>query len=341
MPTTERRGARALQIVFGLAVSVGMVWWAFRKYTFIDIWHAMLSAHPLPLFLAVVLATLPFALRIPRWQLLLRQDDGSKVAALPMWRAISIGFAANNVLPLRAGEILRVMAISRLAPVSFGAALSSLAVERVLDGLVMVSLLGAGLVVSRFPADLRIGDSTPIRVLAVRTGVICLVALGMAILAAWQRARTLRLVHWIMPHNAIGYALHSFAERVLLGLGALSDIRRSAPVIAWTLVIWLVNAAAFSAAFAAYDLPVPFAGALIVQGALMFAIALPQGPGYVGVFEVTIMTTLVSLFAIPGDRALACATAYHITTFIPIVVIGVHSAAKSGVHLRVPHQGEG
>jgi hypothetical protein len=59
------------------------------------------------------------------------------------------------------------------------------------------------------------------------------------------------------------------------------------------------------------------------------------------VFEVTIMTTLVSLFAIPGDRALACATAYHITTFIPIVVIGVHSAAKSGVHLRVPHQGEG
>ena len=329
-----------LQILFGLAVSAGMVWWAFRNYRFIDIWHAMLSAHPLPLLLAVVLATLPFALRIPRWQLLLRQDDGGKVAALPMWRAISIGFAANNVLPLRAGEILRVMAISRLAPVSFGAALSSLAVERVLDGLVMVSLLGAGLVVSRFPADLRIGDNLPIQVLAVRTGVICLVTLGIAILAAWQRERTLRLVHRIIPHNSIGYALHSFAERVLLGLSALSDFRRSGPVIAWTVVIWLVNAAAFFAAFAAYDLQVPFAGALILQGALMFAIALPQGPGYVGVFEVTIMTTLVSLFAIPGDRALAYGLAYHITTFIPIVLMGAYSAARSGVHLRVPHQGD-
>ena len=341
MTATDRRGARALQILFGLAVSVGMVWWAFKSYRLIDIWHAMLSAHPLPLLLAVVLATLPFALRVPRWQLLLRQDAGDKVAAWPMWRATSIGFAANNVLPFRAGEILRVMAVSRLAPVSFGAALSSLAVERVLDGLVMVSLLGAGLVISRFPADVRIGDKTPIGVLAVRTGVICLVALGIAILAAWQRARTLQLVHRIIPHNSFGYALHSFAERVLLGLGALSDIRRSAPVIAWTIVIWLVNASAFFVAFAAYDLAVPFAGALIVQGALMFAIALPQGPGYFGVFEVTIKATLVSLFAIPGDRALAYALAYHITTFIPIVLFGVHSAAKSGVHLRVPHRGEG
>lgn len=341
MTATERGSARTLQIVFGLAVSVGMVWWAFKGYQLLDIWHAMLSAHPLPLLLAVALATLPFALRVPRWQLLLRQDDGSKVAALPMWRAISIGFAANNVLPLRAGEVLRVMAVSRLAPVSFGAALSSLAVERVLDGLVMTSLLGAGLVASEFPADLTIGGGTPIRVLAVRTGVICLLALILAGIAAWQRERTLRLVHWIIPHNKVGYALHSFAERVLLGLGALRDVRRSAPVIAWTLVIWLVNASAFSAAFAAYDLPVPFTGALILQGALMFAIAVPQGPGFVGVFEKAVTTTLVSLFAIPGERALACATAYHITTFIPIVAIGVYSAAKSGVHLRVPHQGEG
>ncbi len=341
MPATERRGARALQIGLGLAVSVGMVWWAFHNYRLIDIWQQMLTAHPLPLLVAVVLATLPFALRVPRWQLLLRQDDGGKVAPLPMWRAISIGFAANNVLPLRAGEVLRVMAITRLAPVSFGSALSSLAIERVLDALMMILLLGAALVVSHFPPDLTLGGTIPIRVFAARIGAACLAALAAAIVAAWQRERTLRFVRWILPHNRFGYVLHAFAERVLLGLDALRDFRRAAPVIAWTLVIWLVNAAAFYAVFRAFDFEVGFMGALILQGVLMIGIAIPQGPGFVGTFQLAFAATLGPLFAIPGGRAVACGTIYQIATFLPIVLMGVYSAAKSGVHLRVPHQGEG
>ncbi len=340
MTAPEHRGARALQILFGLAVSAVMVWWAFHNYRLIDIWHQMLTAHPLPLLLAVALATLPFALRIPRWQLLLRQDDGGQVAALPMWRAISIGFAANNVLPLRAGEVLRVMAITRLAPVSFGSALSSLAIERVLDALMMILLLGAALMASHFPADLTLGGATPIRVFAARIGALCLAALAAAIVAAWQRERTLRLVRWVLPHNKFGYLLHSFAERVLLGLDALRDFRRAAPVVAWTLLIWLVNAAAFFAVFRAFDFQVGFTGALILQGVLMIGIALPQGPGFVGTFQLAFAATLGPLFAIPGERAVACGTIYQVTTFLPIVLMGVYSAAKSGVHLRLPHQGD-
>jgi uncharacterized protein (TIRG00374 family) len=328
-------------MVFGLAVSVAMVWWAFHKYRLIDIWHQMLTAHPVPLLLAVFLATLPFALRVPRWQLLLRQDDGGKVAPMPMWRAISIGFAANNVLPLRAGEVLRVMAITRLAPVSFGSALSSLAIERVLDALMMILLLGAALVASHFPPDLTLGGTTPIRVFAARIGAACLAVLAAAVIAAWQRQRTLQLVRWILPHNKVGYVLHTFAERVLLGLDALRDFRRAAPVIAWTLVIWLVNAAAFYAVFRAFDFEVGFMGALILQGVLMIGIAIPQGPGFVGTFQLAFAATLGPLFAIPGERAVACGTIYQITTFLPIVLMGVYSAARSGVHLRVPHQGDG
>src|ERR1700690_3666117 len=102
--------------------------------------------------IAVALATLPFALRVPRCKLLLRRDDGGPIATQSLWNAIAIGFASNNVLPLRAGEFLRVAAINRLAPVSFAAALSSVAVERVLDALVVVTLLGLGLVGGQLPA---------------------------------------------------------------------------------------------------------------------------------------------------------------------------------------------
>ncbi len=340
MPATDRRGARALQLGFGLAVTAAMIWWAFHKYRLIDIWHDMLSAHPVPMAIAVVLATIPFVLRVPRWQLLLHEDGGGRVPPLPMWRAISIGFAANNVLPFRAGEVLRVMAISRLAPVSFASALSSIAIERVLDALMVILLLGGALVASSFPSDLTLGGTTPVSVIAVRIGVVCLVALAAAIIAAWQRDRTLQLARWILPSNRIGYALHAFAERVLVGLEALRDVRRSAPVIGWTFVIWLINASAFYAAFRAFDFDVPFTGALILQGALMIGISLPQGPGYVGVFQVVFAKTLGPLFHVPEERAVACATIFQVATFLPIVLMGVYSAAKSGVHLRVPHAGE-
>lgn len=337
MTPPDRRGARALQLGLGLAVSAGMVWWAFHKYPFATIWHAMLSAHPVPLLVAVLLATVPFPLRVPRWRLLLRRQDGAELAPKPLWQAIAIGFASNNILPFRAGELLRVAAITRLAPVSFGAALSSLAVERVMDALVVLALLGGALVSAHFPADLRIGSALPIRVFATRLGVACLVALAVAIIAAWQRERTLRLMHRILPHNRVGYALHAFGERVLLGLEALRDIRRSAPIVGWTLIVWVVNAAGFYAAFRAFDFPVPFEGALILQGVLMIGIALPQAPGYFGVFEAAIAGVLVALYAVPQERALGYALAYHITTFIPITLLGAMAATRSGVHLRVPH----
>jgi hypothetical protein len=288
----------------------------------------------------VILATVPFALRVPRWQLLLRQDNGDKVAALPMWRAISIGFAANNTLPFRAGEVLRVMAISRLAPVSFGSALSSIAIERVLDALMVILLLGAALMASHFPPDLALNGGTPLRVLALRIGLVCLVALGAAIVAAWQRERTLALVRWVLPSNKLGYTLHAFAERVLLGLGALSDFRRSIPVIVWSLVIWSVNASALLAVFNAFDLPIGFTGALILQGMLMIGISVPQGPGFVGVFPVVFALTLVPLYQVAESRAAACGLLFWALTFPPIVLLGVYSAMKSGVHLRVPHEGE-
>jgi hypothetical protein len=117
------------------------------------------------------------------------------------------------------------------------------------------------------------------------------------------------------------------------GLNALRDPRRAIPIVAWTLVIWLVNASAFWIGFAAFGIEVPFAAALILQGLLVFAIALPQAPGFVGVFEAAIVGTL-SLFGVENDVALAYAISYHVLTFVPITLLGVHSLLTTGLSLR-------
>jgi hypothetical protein len=53
----------------------------------------------------------------------------------------------------------------------------------------------------------------------------------------------------------------------------------------------------------------------------------------VGVFEAAIKLVLVNLYGVNADLAVAYALTYHVTTFIPITLLGLWSLAKTGVGL--------
>lgn len=331
MPPSERRG-RWIQLSFGVLLSVGLIWYAFRDTPFASVWSHIRSMHRAPMLLAMLLATLPFALRVPRWSLLLRREDGSPVATRSLWRAIAVGFAANNVLPFRLGEVARMGAISQLAPVPFPSAFASVAVERVLDALVAVGLLSLALLTVDLPAS----DLASRAHLAGVFGVALLA--GAIAVARWPRL-ALGPLEFCLPEGRLRTTLSGVVLRVIAGLFALGDPRRAIPIILWSVVIWTVNASAFYVAFQAFDIPVGFGGALILQGALLIGIALPSTPGYAGVFETAIWGTLLAFFAVPREVGLAYAIAYHLLTFIPITLLGVHALLSSGLSFRSMRDG--
>ncbi len=328
------RLVRASQLLLGLVIAASLVWLVFRHEDFGSVWQSITTVRVLPLVGAVALATLPFALRVPRWRLLLGRRGDATLPDSSLWHAIAIGFTANNVLPARAGELLRVVAVHRLARVPIATGLSSVAVERVLDALVALGLFGIGLMAAHLPSAVTIGGK-PVAALATRLGLICLVALALAVLAARHREATVALLARLLPHRPFSEHVVAFADRVLVGLGAFRDPRHAAPVLAWSLAIWVVNAAAFYVAFFAFGFQLPFTAALVVQGLLLVAIAAPQLPGYVGTFEATIAGALY-LYGVDRNAALAYAVVYHVTTFIPITTLGAWSAVRTGVGLRPP-----
>lgn len=336
MTPPDRGGARRwLQLAVGIAISALLIWFGFREQSFTEIWQHVTAMQALPMVIAVGLATLSFPLRVPRWKLLLRQDDGEPVENAALWHAITIGFAGNNVLPFRLGEVVRIGTVARLGRVPFSAALSSVAIERVLDGLMVLGLLGAGFVLADLPVDSAIASK------ATLIGVVFLVALVAAFAMAWRPSLPLGIAARLLPAGRVRDGVTGILGRVLHGLGALRDPRRAAPVFGWTLLLWIVNAAGFWFAFKAFGIEVPFAGALIVQGMLVIGIALPSSPGYVGVFEAGIWFPLESFFGIPKEVGFACALTFHVLSFIPITLLGAWSLVRTGLSVRSAREAAG
>lgn len=286
-------------------------------------------ADPLLLFVAVALATATFPLRTIRWRLILRDVDGHRLPWRPLWHATAIGFMANNLLPARAGEVARAYVIGRRLPVRFTTALASIGVERVFDGLVMLGLMAVAIAAPSFPANGAVNGRS-VATLATTAAALFGAVLLLALIVVHRPAPWLRLLgrisHRLLPVRAAD-RVTQWAEGIVAGLAVLKSPMRFAGVVAWSLVLWLVNAAAFAVCFRAFGMTLPLEAALLLQGIIGFGVAVPSTPGFVGVFEAATLVTL-RLYGVDSTLAVSYALTYHLTTFFPITLLGLWSLSR-------------
>ena len=120
--------------------------------------------------------------------------------------------------------------------------------------------------------------------------------------------------------------------------GAILRSRLASPVrivavLFWSLVMWTINGVSFYLGYLAFGIPVGLGGALLQQSVLAIGIAAPSSPGYVGVFEGAIKAVL-ALFGVESSKAVAFALTYHISTFIPLALLGGWSLFRTGMSLK-------
>jgi len=328
---------RVWQGLVAVLLSALLLWWAFRGVDLHEAFGYLKRVRLGWLLAAVATATSLFPLRLVRWRLLLRRDDGGAYPWLPLWHAVAMGFAANNLLPFRAGEVVRTVAASRLTGARLTTSLASVGVERVFDALTVVGLLAAALLMPGMPAGLTVAG-VPVQRVTTTAGILAATGMVAAALVVALPLAAERLVKAVVPSERLAFRLVALIDGLRQGLSVLTSPARFAGVVGWSLVLWLVNALSFYLAFHAFDLPVNYAGALVLQGVLAFGIAVPSAPGYVGPFEAAI-TAVLAIYGIGASQAVAYAVGYHVTTFIPITLLGVWSATRTGLGFALSTQG--
>ena len=123
-----------------------------------------------------------------------------------------------------------------------------------------------------------------------------------------------------------------FLDGIIEGLAVLKSPARFAGVVLWSLVLWITNAAAFAICFRAFGLHIPIEAALLLQGIIGFGVAVPSTPSFLGVFEAATLLTL-KLYSVDPSLAVSYALTYHLTTFLPITLLGLWSLSR--LHLRL------
>jgi uncharacterized protein (TIRG00374 family) len=328
----DRLGRRRLLAgIVGAVLAVALLLWALRGVHLEEVARQIRQSDPWPLALGVVLASVTFVIRLARWLLLLRDPSGAPLKRWPLWHSIAIGFMANNLLPFRAGELVRVFAATKLTGARFTATMSSIAVERIFDGLTVIGLLASGLLFSDLPSGVVVGGVSLAQAAQVG-GLLSLGALlGAAAIVAFPLAAE-RLVRRVLPAGRFVERIVNLIEGIRHGLASLRSPGLLAGVVIWSLAHWLLNAAALWVSFAAFDIPVGFGGALVLQGVLAIGISVQLTPGFVGQFEAAVVAAL-ALYGISNEVASSYALAYHGATFLPITLAGAWSLARTPVAL--------
>jgi uncharacterized protein (TIRG00374 family) len=314
----------------GILLSAGFLIFAFRGIELDQVVAHIRRANVALLLLSAVAATLIFPLRARRWRPIL-DPIAPNIPFSKLWSATAIGMMINNVVPARAGEFARAYALARAEPrLSFPAAFASLAVDRLFDAVVVLLLMFVSMLDPAFPRD----ASRHAASYAAGGVVATLAALAIVYAVVLFPQRVLTLYELLVRRLAPRFEVRGREALIALsdGLSVLKTPGRFASVFAWTLAHWLVNALAFWIAFRAVGITAPFSAALFLQGIIAIGVAIPQAPGFFGVFE-TFGKYGLAVFGVPPDTAITWAIGFHFLSYVPITLLGAWYFVRAGLSM--------
>jgi hypothetical protein len=228
--------------------------------------------------------------------------------------AMMIGYMVNNVLPLRAGEFVRVYVVARRWRGRFWTVAATLIVERVLDSLCIVLILGVLIFLVNVPPQVEIAAMIILAIDVVGISVL------VAIAAAPDRCRAViaRLTRrWPSMRQRALRVLDTF----LHGLDGIRTVRQLPALLASTVMVWVLPAAAAWAGLRAASLDLPPLAGWVVLAFVGLGVSIPSAPGYFGVFHFAAVKA-VDLYGVPETVALGFAIVFHASQFIPVTLAG-------------------
>jgi len=325
-----------LRTIIVLALAAALVGLFLYRVDLVRVAAEIARARPEWLALSLATTVVNLAIRAFRWQYLLEPLGHTTFARA--FRATAVGFAANSVLPARAGEVIRPYFLARTerahGRMSATGAFATIILERLLDVITVLALLASYVFI--FGRDLRLTNPVAVTWLKGIGGLAAAVAFGALVILfvlagdPERLGRATERLARVVPSFAAVIA--RIAEKFARGLGAIRRPGRLLVALAWSFPLWLSIAAGIWAVAVAFRLMVPFTGSFVVIALLVLGVAVPT-PGAIGGFHAAFRYSATTFFGAPDAAAVGAAIVLHLVSIGPSLLLGLMFAAQEGLNV--------
>ncbi len=324
-------------LAIGLLLSVLLPLLAFQGVDVSQSWELIRLCLGWELALGGFFFLITLGVRAWRWKYLLAAQQ--TVGMRSCLSATCVGLMANNILPFRLGDLVRVSALRHLEGGSGARVLATVAVERILDILTLVLFLGAYLAFAALSPEgkgwgegVRQGELLVAGFLALGGGL----AITLVLIAGyWRRQWVQRLVAvpvgWISPR--LGQHAGCLTGRFLEGLHVIASPRQVMQVLVLSLALWGAAVLSYYFVGQAVGLNLPVSAYMVVVFATAFGAIIPAAPGAVGTFHGFARLGLYLVAVHSGEQALAFAAVLHATEWLLTNVAGLYFLARDRLNL--------
>lgn len=317
---------RSLRFWASVAISAVFIALFLRATHPRELGQALQEANYWWLLPAAVVEFLSIWARCVRWSVLMRPLG--KLSALRLLPYAVMGYMANNLLPARAGELVRAYITGEREGVSRTGVFGTIAVERLFDGCILVvMLLIAGTAVGFEDGRLQL-------IAAVSAGLFIAALIGFYYFTH-DVERAKRVIHRLirfLPDRFEPIA-EEMADALVTSLRSVHDFRSLALVVVFSGAAWVLEAGAYAVAGQGFDLGVGFGHYCLLLAAANLAIIIPTFFGGTGPFEWAVKIVLVGA-GVSAATASAYSIVAHAFILVPTTIAGLILFWSFGVSFR-------
>jgi hypothetical protein len=317
---------RHLATILKIALGLLLLYLSFQRVDWPILLDALRSVSGLWLVIAILSVLLSLALKVLRWDLLLHNYQ----LRLPLRRLISaffLGQAANILLVIRGGEIVRVTSAHQPGQNDWVEISATIAIEKYLDLLFLVLLMLA--MATNLPPLARETMGSLYPLLIIMTILLLLaVLLGPTL---WRKFfPTESKTPWLAK---VQHKLDQFLQASLW----LREPSKLLPSLGITLLIWVVMALTNRLVLQSLAIDLGWDAALLVLILVYIGVLPALMPGNLGPFAFFAQLALIP-YAVPNERAVAFAIIlYAIVTLPPLLISGLLLLLPTRLKPEVPH----
>ena len=302
------------KLLLGFVISFLFLYLIFSKVNFDNINLQLKETNPKFLVYALIFCLITLYLRSLRWGYILRSTFIFNQKLL--FPVSSVGIAAITILPLRLGEIVRPLLISKNSNINFSSALASIVFERILDTLMIITILSIVL----------ISSSLPNWVYKAGIGLFFLISFifAMIIFVYLNKQKTETIfskLSIIFPDRfikSIQVAFNGFFN----GLSILSKPLDILIAVLISIFLWLNYGLIVYLMFYFHNFDLPIITAYAVVVLTFLATSLPAAPGFLGTFQYGCFLALTS-YGISTDAAAFFSLSYYLVMIGMNILMGL------------------